>query len=198
LDDREQLLEDVAIVIPVPLLGQLTAWLRQLFEEAVRWVKSNARSALPLLATGAQLVDGHLSEPGAERSLSPPLEVGKLSDKDHQNLLRQIIRFGGEAGDSTDPTSDQWQIDTMHAKPIGLVWLRSSKAVEQADRRHGQATVAPMAQLTSEEMIRGRSIDCTFLKHYFARFEAISQSAFRVENGRRRLAYGQSRWGRPR
>ena len=65
LDDRQQPLEDVMVVVPVPLAGQLAVRGLQSVEESDGRVEPDGRPASPAPVVAPGLVDRHLPQPGA-------------------------------------------------------------------------------------------------------------------------------------
>ncbi|MGZ3392280.1 MAG: hypothetical protein ACXVB2_01670 [Isosphaeraceae bacterium] len=66
LHDCQQLLEDVPVVVQVPLARERAVGIGELIEKAVSQVQPRHGLASDLLPKCPDFVDGHLPEPGAE------------------------------------------------------------------------------------------------------------------------------------
>ena len=124
---------DVPVVIPVPLAGEVVVRVGQPFEEPVGRVEPDGGPAVTLPAIVPDLVHRHLPEPGPERSLALPVEPGDLAEHDDEDLLGQVGGLVSEAGNATEPALDQGQIDPLQPVPVGGIRPGHLEPVEQAE-----------------------------------------------------------------
>src|SRR5208283_3997173 len=139
LHDCQELLEDVPVVVEVPLARELAVGIGELSEKAIRLVQPRHGFAAKLLPQRPDLVDGHLPEPGAEGSFTLPLEPGKLSHHHHEHLLSQIVRFITQPRNPPQPPRDQRQVNVVQPAPVGSVRRGALETVQKAYRSRSHA-----------------------------------------------------------
>ena len=78
-NDRQQSLNDVIVVIAVPLESEFVVRIGESLEESFRRIKPNRRPPALFFPVTPDLAYRHLPEPGSERSFTPPIETGDLA-----------------------------------------------------------------------------------------------------------------------
>ena len=91
-DDGKQLLENVLVVVLVPLPGQVAIGIRQLRQEIIGLVaKASAWLLCPRFAKGPDAIDRYLSQPGTKGTIAAALERRQLTEKDDEDFLTQVL-----------------------------------------------------------------------------------------------------------
>ena len=132
-DDGEQLLENVLVVVLVPLSGQVAIGVRQLREEIVGLVANSGTRLFPSrLAKGPDAIDRYLSQPGTKGTIAAVLERRQLTEKDDEDFLTQVLDLVAESRNPPQPAANQRQVDVLQPAPLGGVRLGRAEAVKQA------------------------------------------------------------------
>ncbi len=133
LHDRQQFLNDMFVVIPVPLAGEIVIRVGKPFEKPIGRIAPDGGPAMTLPTIVTDLVHRHLPKPSPERPLPLPVKPGDLTEHDDENLLGQVGALIPEPGNATEPALDEGQIDALQPVPVGGIRPRHLEPIQQAE-----------------------------------------------------------------